>query len=275
MRLIPILLFSLFFPLSAASFYQQAVLKKTTVAKVSAKLKQKLEKSGEIRLLKFSDVVKSQGTDFPEYHILLSCMGKKFNAVVIADPALANLLPCSIAIYDSGKGNVTVNIANPASFADSAGISAAGKKTAMQEYARLKKSLGLVFKAVGKDASGNIFRQTDVASSSLEDYNTMLVSSLQGENLNVVFTSSDKTSLAIHYVCSATIGNAILKKMPQFGVFAPCRLVVVKTDTGFRSGFLDITEIVKSYETEIGKDGMDAALKLNAAVVSALELAGN
>ena len=95
---------------SQISFYQEAALPKTTFAKAVNQLKTSLEKSGDsVRVIQFSKLVKEQGgKNFPDYSILLGCNSKNNYLVIRKDPVLVSLLPCSVVVYDAGRGKIIV-----------------------------------------------------------------------------------------------------------------------------------------------------------------------
>lgn len=255
------------------SFYNEVTLAKTNVTDTVKLIQDKLEKKGNgvLRILKFSEVVKGQGGEnFPDYTIILSCDSKKNQNLVIKEPALINLLPCSIVVYDAGKGNVKINIANPDVFAKAAGVSPEARKAAHNEYEKITKSLGFKFKSGSGSTLGNIFTKSEAGNGDLQEFNTLLISSLQGENLNIVFGMNYGIGMTTHFVCSAGIGSIILKNMPEFGVFAPCRLVVLKKGDKIIIGMMNIKEVVKSNEGKIGSAGIQAAEDLDKSVRNAL-----
>jgi len=263
-------------PSTVEPFFLETTLKKKKVSDVVKEISSKLEAKDQkiMRVLNFADVVRGQGVkNFSDYSIVLSCHSDEMQALVAKEPALVNLLPCSIIVYDAGKGNVNVAIPSASAFAKAAGISPESKKLVEAEYARLQKNLNLKLKAGPKVSLGEVYKEMDAGEGDLKEFNTILVSSLQGENLNVVFSQNYGDNMAAHFSCSASLGSQILKKMPQFGVFAPCRVGVFKKNDKIYVGMIQIREVIKSNQARIGKDAMKAALDLDTSVKKALKAA--
>jgi uncharacterized protein (DUF302 family) len=242
--------------------------------------KTELEKNGETtKILKFSDVVKEYaGKSFPDYSLILACNAKENIPVIQKDLALSLILPCSIVVYDAGKGNIKINIAEPDSYAELVNASPEGKKYAVDTYDRIIKILKLKIKPGKKTQPGNVFYIREIINkkTELSEMNLLLVTYLQNENLNVIYSSDNSKELTMHFICSAGVGDAILRTMPEFGVFAPCRILLSKKEDKIRIGYMNTRDVVKSNKAQIGKKGLEAADKLDESVLNALDmLTGN
>ncbi|NPA32137.1 MAG: DUF302 domain-containing protein [Aquificae bacterium] len=70
-------------------------------------LQKKLNENGlkVIRVLPISKALEARGVkDFMKYSIILACDIPNKEKLLVKAPSLTNLIPCSVAVYDDGKG---------------------------------------------------------------------------------------------------------------------------------------------------------------------------
>jgi len=83
-------------------YFFTVVAQETDFNKIVETLKEKLNREGleVLKTLTLSKALRARGfEDFPDYYLILACGGKDYSSLLVKDPALTNLLPCTVAVY--------------------------------------------------------------------------------------------------------------------------------------------------------------------------------
>lgn len=80
------------------------------------------------------------GVEFRRYQILGACNPKLAHQALTAEPGIGAMLPCSVAVWDEGDGQVTVNAVDP--IQTIAAANPALRPIAEQVRERLARALG-------------------------------------------------------------------------------------------------------------------------------------
>ncbi len=101
---------------------------------------------GVVKVLKISKAIRRRGNkDFPNYTVILSCKVKGYEKVLEEVPFMANLLPCSVAIYEKeGKVYVSVLHQRPIIKIFRRELSEESKRLVLKTYNRLIKVINEV-----------------------------------------------------------------------------------------------------------------------------------
>ncbi|ADC89395.1 protein of unknown function DUF302 [Thermocrinis albus DSM 14484] len=230
-------------------------------------VKNRMEEEGlkVARVLKVSDAIRSRGVkDFPHYYILFGCTSPQVSDLLVKAPALSNLLPCSVALYQGQSGALHATILNPYPFlikyADR--LSKEERAWVLSTYSKLNGLLNsLSVRPVRmtkiKPLKEDLVKET-VVNLGYDDVKMLLKSSLDGVNMNVldVMDMREKTPrFSIFLTCNLSYGEVILKRVPQFGTLAPCRVYTYEKDNGSTViGYVNIPLLIKIYRKHLMED---------------------
>ncbi len=107
-----------------------------------------------------------------------------------------------------------------------------------------------------------------------EEVKFFLKSALDGKNMNVltVMDISEKPRMTVFYVCNLTYGEKILRRFPEFGAIAPCRIYILeKTDGSVEVGYINIQGLVKTFRKYFGKEEIDVFIKADKDIKEAIK----
>ncbi|MDW8237932.1 MAG: DUF302 domain-containing protein [Aquificaceae bacterium] len=257
------LIFALIFPILALALdpshlYKTYELRESDFKKAVESLRQSMQSSGLSvdKVLTVSDAIRARsGADFGEYTIIFGCNSPKLQNIPTKAPALLNVVPCSVAIYRINSNVIKVSILNHSPILD-AYKSSLTPEEVKEINLTFKKLESAILKLSTK--SKPLFRQRIAFKESIVqefelkglDYDsakTLLKSSLDGVNMNVLDILEPAKGVSVFLACNLSYGEEILKKMPEFGTFAPCRVYLISSEKGLKVGFLNIPALVKLF----------------------------
>lgn len=107
-----------------------------------------------------------------------------------------------------------------------------------------------------------------------EEVKFFLKSALDGKNMNVlnVMDVSDNPRMTIFYVCNLSYGEKILRRFPELGAIAPCRIYILeKPDGSVEVGYINIPGLVKTFRKYLSKDQIKIFLKADEDIKEAIK----
>ncbi len=107
-----------------------------------------------------------------------------------------------------------------------------------------------------------------------EEAKIFLKSALDGKNMNVltVMDISDKPRMTVFYVCNLSYGEKILRKFPEFGAIAPCRIYLLeKPDGNVEVGYINIPGLVKTFKKYLEKEEIDVLMRADKDIKEAIK----
>jgi uncharacterized protein (DUF302 family) len=297
MRMLFFLLFLLpFFSLGAdiTSFmFHTYTVKDKNFDDVLEELKQKLNSKDlkVLRTLTISEAIKARGVkDFPNYTVLLACDKKEKENLLLKSPFMSNLIPCSVAIYENKDGSVSITTINekPYLLAFSKEITKEDKKFISRTYSELRNVISNIAKPektkfnksymrnMMKELKSVSFETSDsVKGMSFEDVKTLLKSSLDGVNMNILAVEDvrkESPKYSFMLACNLTYGEKILREFPHFGTLAPCRIYLYeKPDGSVGIGYINIQTLIKLYKKHLHKDAVEVFEKADKDIKSAIK----
>lgn len=107
-----------------------------------------------------------------------------------------------------------------------------------------------------------------------EEVKLLLKSALDGKNMNVLAITdvSEKPRMTIFYVCNLSYGEKILRKLPEFGAMAPCRIYILeKPDGSVEIGYINIPGLVKTFRKYLGKEEREVFMQADKDIKEAIK----
>ena len=126
---------------------------------------------------------------------------------------------------------------------------------------------------IAQDKNLLLYKET-IKDMDFEEVKFFLKSALDGKNMNVltVMDVSDKPRMTIFYVCNLSYGEKILRKFPEFGAIAPCRIYILeKPDGSVEVGYINIPGLVKTFRKYFGKEEVEVFMKADKDIKEAIK----
>ncbi|NPB08100.1 MAG: DUF302 domain-containing protein [Aquificae bacterium] len=111
--------------------------------KTVEELKEELNEEGlkVIKTLTLSKALRARGVeDFPDYYLVLACGGRDYSSLLVKDPSLTNLLPCTVAVYRQGD-RVKLSVVREDLFLNEKKLSPQEVEIVRKVYKKLKEVL--------------------------------------------------------------------------------------------------------------------------------------
>ncbi len=256
---------------------------------VVEELKQKLNSKDlkVLRTLTISEAIKARGIkDFPNYTVLLACDKKEKESLLLRSPFMSNLIPCSVAIYENKDGSVSITILNEKPYLKD--LSKEDKEFINRTYSELRSVISSIAKPERKKFSNgylkkmtrelrNISFETsyNIKGMSFDDVKTLLKSSLDGVNMNILAVEDvrkESPKYSFMLACNLTYGDKILKEFPHFGTLAPCRIYLYeKPDGSVGIGYINIQTLIRLYGKHLHRDTVEVFEKADKDIKSAIK----
>ncbi|MEN3033569.1 MAG: DUF302 domain-containing protein [Aquificaceae bacterium] len=265
------LLFLLIIPfisvaIDPALFYKTYTLKEKDFKKAVESLKQSMQSNGLSvdKVLTVSEAIKARNsnTDFGDYSIIFGCNSPKLQSITLKEPALLNLIPCSVAVYKIGSDSVKVSILNhmPLVGMYKSSLTAQEVKEIDTTFKKLNMAIAKLSaknppsqKMPSRAFKENLVKEFELKGLDYDSAKTLLKTSLDGVNMNVLDVLEPSKNLSVFLACNLSYGEEILKKMPEFGTFAPCRVYLISSEKGLRVGFLNIPALLNLFSAHLSE----------------------
>ncbi|MEN3028485.1 MAG: DUF302 domain-containing protein [Aquificaceae bacterium] len=217
-----------------------------------------------LRTLTISDAIRARGNqNFRNYYVVFGCEFEGMDRVLLKAPALSNLVPCSVAVYEEG-GRVRATVVNHRLFL--ASYREKLTPTERRSIAHLYRRLHLALSDIGTTRApiprvppmrAELVQEEVVEGLDFDTFKTLYKTSLDGVNMNIldimdIRKESPKFSLFL--ACNLSYGEAILQDVPQFGTLAPCRVYLYEKEGKIVTGYINIPLLLKLYRKHLGKE---------------------
>ncbi len=129
------------------------------------------------------------------------------------------------------------------------------------------------FLLIAQDKNLLLYKET-IKDMDFEEVKLFLKSALDGKNMNVLAVTdiSDKPRMTVFYVCNLSYGEKILRKFPEFGAIAPCRIYILeKSDGSVEVGYINIPGLVKTFRKYFGKEEIEVFMQADKDIKEAIK----
>ena len=106
-----------------------------------------------------------------------------------------------------------------------------------------------------------------------DDVKILLKTALDGKNMNVleIIDISQKPKMTVFYVCNLSYGEKILRKFPEFGTIAPCRIYILeKPDGSVEVGYINIENLIKAFRRYLSPEAIEVFRKADKDIKEAI-----
>lgn len=246
-------------------------------------VKKSMEEQGlkVIRTLTISDAIRARGNkDFRNYYVIFGCVFEGMENVLLKAPALTNIAPCSVAIYED-KGRIKATVINHrvflSKYKDS--LTPSEKKAIGHVYKKLHLALAKASTNRPRLPKAPPIRDDLVYEETIEGldfdtFKTLYKTSLDGVNMNILDimdVKQESPKLSIFLACNLTYGEAILKDIPQFGTLAPCRVYIYEKEGKVATGYINIPFLLKAYGRYLSKENAEIFKKADQDIKRAIK----
>ncbi|MFN3598142.1 MAG: DUF302 domain-containing protein [Aquificaceae bacterium] len=220
-----------------------------------------------LRTLTISDAIRARGNkDFRNYYVVFGCTFEGMDQVLLKAPALSNVVPCSVAVYED-KGRIKATVINHqvflTSYRDS--LSLSQRREIGKIYRKLHKALASIstnkptFPQLPPMKESLVYEEK-IEGMDFDTFKTLYKTSLDGVNMNIldiIDVRQEYPKFSIFLACNLSYGEAILKDIPQFGTLAPCRIYLYESDGRLTTGYINIPFLLKTYGKHLSKENAE------------------
>ncbi|RMH81254.1 MAG: DUF302 domain-containing protein [Acidobacteria bacterium] len=268
-------LFFLLFPLlvfsmdSVKVMYITYNLKEKDFKKAVENVRSQMEREGVrvMRTLTISDAIRARGKDFRNYYVVFGCETERMEDILLKAPAISNIVPCSVAVYEDKDKRIKATVINHRLF-----MAKYGKTLSREERQEVMKTYRSLHIALAQLSTNRpramrlpppkeelVYEET-VQGLDFDTFKTLYKTALDGVNMNIldiVDVRKESPKFSIFLACNLSYGEAILKDVPQFGTLAPCRVYLYEKNGGVATGYINIPFLLKVYGRHLGKDKVE------------------
>ncbi|MDW8095456.1 MAG: DUF302 domain-containing protein [Aquificaceae bacterium] len=234
-----------------------------------------------LRTLTISDAIRARGNQsFRNYYVVFGCEFEGMDNVLLKAPALSNVAPCSVAVYED-KGKVRATVVNHNLFLAKYRnrLTSSESKGVDDVYRKLHKALANISTNKPKvpklpPMKEELVREDMVENLDFETFKTLYKTSLDGVNMNILDIMDirkESPKFSVFLACNLSYGEAILKDVPQFGTLAPCRLYLYEKEGKIVTGYINIPLLLKMYGKHLGKENAEVFRKADQDIRQALK----
>ncbi|MFN4319739.1 MAG: DUF302 domain-containing protein [Aquificaceae bacterium] len=217
-----------------------------------------------LRTLTISDAIRARGNkDFKNYYVIFGCTFEGMDKVLLKAPALSNVVPCSVALYED-KGRIKATVINHQVFLkryrDS--LSMSERREIGEIYRRLHRALASI--STNKPAfpqlplmKESLVYEEEIEGMDFDTFKTLYKTALDGVNMNIldiIDVRQESPKFSIFLACNLSYGEAILKDIPQFGTLAPCRVYLYEKEGKLITGYINIPFLLNTYGRHLSKE---------------------
>ncbi len=234
-----------------------------------------------LRTLTISDAIRARGNQsFRNYYVVFGCAFDGMGDILLKAPALSNIVPCSVALYEE-KGGVKATVVNHQVFLRQYGgqLAPSERREIEQIYGKLHSALSSV--STRKPAlpkvpamREDLVHEDVVEGVDFDTFKTLYKTALDGVNMNILDVMDirpQSPKFSIFLACNLSYGEAILKDIPQFGTLAPCRIYLYEKDGKLATGYINIPTLLKVYGKHLSPQSADIFRKADQDIRQALK----
>ncbi len=234
-----------------------------------------------LRTLTISDAIRARGNQaFRNYYVIFGCQFDRMGDILLKAPALSNIVPCSVAVYEE-KGRIKATVINHKVFLARyrKELSPSERKEVNGIYGKLHSALASV--SVNKPAvpqvppmKEELVRESAVENMDFDTFKTLYKTTLDGVNMNILDIMDirgDSPKFSIFLACNLSYGEAILKDIPQFGTLAPCRIYLYEKEGKVITGYINIPFLLKTYGKHLSKENAEIFRKADQDIRQAIK----
>lgn len=217
-----------------------------------------------LRTLTISDAIRARGNkDFKNYYVIFGCTFEGMDKVLLKAPALSNVVPCSVALYED-KGRIKATVINHQVFLKRyrGSLSVSERREIGEIYRRLHRALASI--STNKPAfpqlppmKESLVYEEEIEGMDFDTFKTLYKTALDGVNMNIldiIDVRQESPKFSIFLACNLSYGEAILKDIPQFGTLAPCRVYLYEREGKLITGYINIPFLLKTYGRHLSKE---------------------
>ncbi|MCX8164351.1 MAG: DUF302 domain-containing protein [Aquificaceae bacterium] len=234
-----------------------------------------------LRTLTISDAIRARGNQtFRNYYVVFGCEFDGMDRVLLKAPALSNLVPCSVAVYED-KGRIKATVINHGLFLAryKERLSPSEIKSIKDLYRRLHLALSKISTSRQKLPKAppmmeNFVYEEVVEGLDFDTFKTLYKTSLDGVNMNILDVMDirkESPKFSIFLACNLSYGEAILRDVPQFGTLAPCRVYLYEKDGKVTAGYINIPLLLRMYGKHLSKENAEIFKKADQDIKQALK----
>ncbi|MEJ7621380.1 MAG: DUF302 domain-containing protein [Aquificaceae bacterium] len=234
-----------------------------------------------LRTLTISDAIRARGNEtFRNYYVVFGCEFDGMGDILLKAPALSNIVPCSVAVYEEG-GRIKATVLNHQVFLTRYrdNLTLSERRIISQVYRRLHSALASV--STNKPAipqvpamKEDLVHEDVIEGLDFDTFKTLYKTALDGVNMNILDIMDireDSPKFSIFLACNLSYGEAILKDIPQFGTLAPCRVYLYEKDGKVITGYINIPFLLKTYGRHLSKENAEIFLRADQDIKQALK----
>ncbi|MFN3975646.1 MAG: DUF302 domain-containing protein [Aquificaceae bacterium] len=217
-----------------------------------------------LRTLTISDAIRARGNkDFKNYYVIFGCTFEGMDKVLLKAPAISNVVPCSVALYED-KGRIKATVINHQVFLKRyrGSLSVSERREIGEIYRRLHRALASI--STNKPAfpqlppmKESLVYEEEIEGMDFDTFKTLYKTALDGVNMNIldiIDVRQESPKFSIFLACNLSYGEAILKDIPQFGTLAPCRVYLYEREGKLITGYINIPFLLKTYGRHLSKE---------------------
>ncbi|MCS6957482.1 MAG: DUF302 domain-containing protein [Aquificaceae bacterium] len=234
-----------------------------------------------LRTLTISDAIRARGNQaFRNYYVVFGCEFEGMDRVLLKAPALSNVVPCSVAVYEEG-GRVKATVVNHSIFLTRyrANLTLSERRAVSDVYRRLHSALAKIstnrpIVPQIPPLKEDLVYEEVVEGIDFETFKTLYKTSLDGVNMNILDIMDvrrESPKFSIFLACNLSYGEAILKDIPQFGTLAPCRVYLYEKNGKVATGYINIPFLLKTYGKHLSKENAEIFKRADQDIKQALK----
>ena len=265
------------------AMYLSYHIKEKDFKKAVEQVRKGMEEKGikVIRTLTISDAIRARGKDFRNYYVVFGCQLEGMDRILLKAPALSNIVPCSVAVYEDKDGRVKATVINHKLFMAKYGKSLTPEERKLIEGTYRSLNLALASLSTNKPRAvklpppkEELVYEEVVEGQDYDTFKTLFKTSLDGVNMNIldiIDVSTQSPKFSIFLACNLSYGEAILKDIPQFGTLAPCRVYLYEKENKLVVGYINIPFLLKTYGKHLSKENTEIFKKADQDIKQALK----
>ena len=233
-----------------------------------------------LRTLTISDAIRARGNEgFKDYYVVFGCTFEGMEEILLKAPALSNIVPCSVAVYED-RGRIRATVINHQVFLKRyrENLSLSERRSVSDIYRKLHKALSSISTNMPKfpqvpPLRENLVYEEIIEGLDFDSFKTLYKTALDGVNMNILDIldiKQETPKFSIFLACNLSYGEAILKDIPQFGTLAPCRVYMYEKEGKIITGYINIPFLLKTYGKYLSEDNREIFKKADQDIKQAI-----
>ncbi len=233
-----------------------------------------------LRTLTISDAIRARGNEgFKDYYVVFGCTFEGMEEILLKAPALSNIVPCSVAVYED-RGRIRATVINHQVFLKRyrENLSLSERRLVSDIYRKLHKALSSISTNMPKfpqvpPLRENLVYEEIIEGLDFDSFKTLYKTALDGVNMNILDIldiKQETPKFSIFLACNLSYGEAILRDIPQFGTLAPCRIYMYEKEGKIITGYINIPFLLKTYGKYLSEDNREIFRKADQDIKQAI-----